>query len=78
MKSQRFAERDPLEDEKRERHAPEVESVARAFLELFQLLEEYAPSWYTEEIRNRAESAARILRTGAWRRLLSQTVDRAA
>jgi hypothetical protein len=67
MKSQRFAERDPLEDEKGERHAPKTESVARAFLELFQLLEEHAPSWYTEEIRNQAESAARILRTGAWR-----------
>ena len=58
MKSQRFAERDPLAGEKGERHAPKTESVATAFLELFQLLEEYAPSWYTEEIRNHAESAA--------------------
>ena len=68
MKTQRFADRDAREDEKGGRHAPKTESVARAFLELFQLLEEYAPSWYTEKIRNHAESAARILRTTAWRR----------
>ena len=68
MKSQRFAERDPREDERGGRHAPKTESVARAFLELFQLLEEYAPSWYTEEIRHHAESAARIPRSTAWRR----------
>ena len=67
MKSQRFAERYALEDEKRERHAPKTQSVARAFLELFQLLEEYAPSWYTKEIRKHAMSAARAcaLRLGA-------------
>ena len=68
----RFAVREALEDEKRERHAPKTESVARAFLELFQLLEDYAPSWYTEETRDHAESAARILRTRAWHRLVTE------
>jgi len=35
--------------------------VARAFLELFELLEEYAPVWYTEKHHNRAVVAKRIL-----------------
>ena len=35
--------------------------VAEAFLELFELLEEYAPSWYTEQHHQRALTAWRIL-----------------
>ena len=35
--------------------------VAEAFLELFELLEEYAPIWYTEEHHQRALTAWRIL-----------------
>jgi hypothetical protein len=31
------------------------------FLELFKLLEQYAPVWYTEEHHNRAASALRVL-----------------
>jgi hypothetical protein len=31
------------------------------FLELFGLLEEYGPSWYTEEQHNRALAAFRVL-----------------
>jgi hypothetical protein len=31
------------------------------FVELFELLEEYGPSWYTEEQHNRAVAAMRIL-----------------
>lgn len=35
--------------------------VAEAFLELFELLQEYAPPWYTEQQHNRALAARRIL-----------------
>jgi len=37
------------------------EIVADAFLESFELLEEYAPIWYTEQHRRRALAACRIL-----------------
>jgi len=39
----------------------QCKTVAEAFLELFDLLEEYAPAWYTEEHHNRAIAARRIL-----------------
>ena len=48
MKSQRFPERDPLEDKKGERHAHETESVARAFLESFKIIEDNYPDWFTQ------------------------------
>ena len=35
--------------------------VEEVFLELFKLLEQYAPVWYTEEHHNRAASALRVL-----------------
>jgi len=35
--------------------------VAKAFLELLELLEEYAPLWYSEEHHQRALTAWRIL-----------------
>jgi hypothetical protein len=35
--------------------------VAEAFLELFELLEEYAPIWYTKQHHQRALTARRIL-----------------
>ena len=35
--------------------------VAEVFLELFKLLEQYAPGWYTEEQHNRAVAALRVL-----------------
>ena len=35
--------------------------VAEAFLESFELLEEYAPIWYTEQHHKRALNAWRIL-----------------
>src|SRR5499427_5489155 len=37
--------------------------VAEAFLESFELLEEYAPIWYTEQHHRRALTAWRILQT---------------
>lgn len=39
----------------------QLKTVAEAFLELFELLEDYAPAWYTEEHHNRAVAARRIL-----------------
>ena len=39
----------------------EFEVIAQAFVELFELLEEYAPVWYTEQHHNRAIAAQRIL-----------------
>ncbi|KAA6465001.1 hypothetical protein DYQ86_03345 [Acidobacteria bacterium AB60] len=35
-------------------HAPTPRAVLQ---ELFDLLEEYAPAWYTEELHNRAQAA---------------------
>jgi hypothetical protein len=39
----------------------QFEIVAEAFLESFELLEEYAPIWYTEQYHQRALTACRIL-----------------
>jgi hypothetical protein len=39
----------------------QLESIAEAFRELFNLLEEYAPVWYTEEHHNKAVAALRVL-----------------
>lgn len=36
--------------------------VAEVFEQLFSLLEEYAPAWYTEEQHNRALAALRIIK----------------
>lgn len=36
--------------------------VAEVFEQLFNLLEEYAPAWYTEEHHNRALAALRIIK----------------
>jgi len=35
--------------------------VAKAFLELFELLKAYAPIWYTEQHHHRAVTALRVL-----------------
>jgi len=35
--------------------------LAEAFLELFELLKEYAPIWYTEQNHHRALTAWRVL-----------------
>ena len=39
----------------------QFEIVDEAFLESFELLEEYAPVWYTEQHHKRALTACRIL-----------------
>jgi hypothetical protein len=43
--------------------AAQFEIVAEAFLESFELLEEYAPIWYTVQHHKRALDAWRILQT---------------
>jgi hypothetical protein len=37
-------------------------ALTGAFLELFELLEEYAPVWYTEEHHNRALAVLELLK----------------
>lgn len=39
----------------------ELSSVEEAFLELFELLEQYAPIWYREEHHNQAMAALRVI-----------------
>ena len=39
----------------------ELAGVAEVLRELFNLLEQYAPTWYTEEHHNRAVAALRVL-----------------
>ena len=39
----------------------QLESIAEVFRELFNLLEQYAPVWYTEEHHNLAVAALRVL-----------------
>ena len=39
----------------------ELAGVAEVLRELFNLLEQYAPTWYTEEHHNRAVGALRVL-----------------
>jgi len=39
----------------------QLRTLAAALLELYALLEEYAPTWYTEQHHNRAEAALRTL-----------------
>jgi len=46
----------------------QFKTVAEAFIESFELLEEYAPIWYTEQHHKRALNALRILRSGVTER----------
>ncbi len=39
-----------------------VKTIREALEELYRLLEEYSPTWYTEEHHQRTETALRILR----------------
>ena len=59
--AQHLAPRTMLASEKRDIKGLSSASVAEAFWELFELLEEYAPVWYTEQRRNRAMAVAQML-----------------
>jgi len=37
-------------------------AAVEALAELYELLEEYAPVWYSEDLHHRAEAALRVLR----------------
>lgn len=39
--------------------------VAEVYKEMFSLLEEYAPSWYTEELHDRAVAGLRAIKASA-------------
>jgi hypothetical protein len=58
---QPLEERNFPDTEKLLSQKPQSAVVISAFLELFELLEEYAPVWYTEELHGRAAAAVRIL-----------------
>ncbi|HTP68487.1 MAG TPA: hypothetical protein VMJ35_06245 [Dongiaceae bacterium] len=45
-----------------EQHMTQVEA-AEVFAELFALLEDYAPAWYSEDLHDRAEAALETLQT---------------
>ena len=53
--------RSSLPPSEREFPAAKFKIVTKTFLELFALLEEYAPVWYSEQHHNRAVAAKRIL-----------------
>jgi hypothetical protein len=59
MSGSEFQERRGRQREKSDALQPQLASVVEAFRELFNLLEEYAPPWYTEEHHNRAVAALR-------------------
>jgi hypothetical protein len=61
MSGSEFQERRGRLREKSDALQPQLASVIEAFRELFNLLEEYAPPWYTEEHHNRAVAALRAL-----------------
>jgi hypothetical protein len=61
MSGAEFQERRRRLREKADALQPQLASVIEAFRELFNLLEEYAPPWYTEEHHNRAVAALRAL-----------------
>ena len=59
MSGSEFQKRRGRLREKSDALQPQLASVVEAFRELFDLLEEYAPPWYTEEHHNRAVAALR-------------------
>jgi hypothetical protein len=61
MSGSEFQERRGRPREKSDALQPQLAAIVEAFRELFNLLEEYAPSWYTEEHHNRAVAALRAL-----------------
>jgi len=54
MHPRHFDEPPPLDNQ-------QIKIVAQSFIELFELLEEYAPVWYTEQHHNRAMAAKSVL-----------------
>lgn len=44
------------------RESPQTQQLADVLEELYELLEEYGPYWYTQEHREKAESALQLLK----------------
>jgi len=61
MVPDRFDKGSRTHSNQRETNEMEFTVAARAFLELFHLLEEYAPVWYTEQHHNSALVAQRLI-----------------
>lgn len=62
MRLQKLEERNPPQNTVSSFEKQQPVNPSEVLVELFELLEEYAPSWYTEEHHDRALSALRILR----------------
>ncbi len=62
MRSPKLEEQNPSQNTAISFEKPQPVDPSEVLAELFELLEEYAPSWYTEERHDRALSALRILR----------------
>jgi hypothetical protein len=60
MRLQKVAERAKEEKKVRLPQEPQTANAPDAFLELFELLETYAPTWYTEEHHSRVVAALRV------------------
>jgi hypothetical protein len=61
MSNSEFDEVSRGQRQKSDASRTQLSFVQEAFLELFKLLEQYAPMWYTEEHHNQAAAALRVL-----------------
>ena len=61
MSGPEFDEMSRGQRQKSDASQTQISFVEQAFLELFKLLEQYAPVWYTEEHHNHAAAALRVL-----------------
>lgn len=61
MKLQISPQRNPADRNARNSEQLQSANPKDVFMELFELLEEYGPKWYTEEQHNRAMAALRVL-----------------
>ena len=61
MSAPEFDEMSRGQGQKSDASQTQLSFVAEAFLELFKLLEQYAPVWYTEEHHKQAAAALRAL-----------------
>jgi hypothetical protein len=61
MKLQISPQRNPAERSARDSEELLLANPKDVFIELFELLEDYGPKWYTEEQHNRAVEALRVL-----------------
>ena len=61
MKPQAFDQETELSGKKQDLREAQVATVTETLVELFELLEDYAPVWYTEEHHHHAVAALRLL-----------------